>query len=267
MRVGLAQIASTADKSKNLDLIAAAVEAAVRDDAELVVLPEFAIYHLPLPDSTYVEQAEALDGPFAQTVHEIARSYDVTVVYGTLEEVDGQRASNTLVVTSPRQRQQAVYRKMHLYEAFGAKESALIVPASDLSPVLFDVRDLRFGLNTCYDLRFPEVARRLVDAGAQVILLPAAWAPGPRKEDHWSTLVRARAIENTVYYVAVGQAPPASVGNSMCVDPMGVAIAQLGEAARTVVVEIQRSRVDDVRSINPCLADRRLSVQVGHPRF
>jgi predicted amidohydrolase len=264
--VGLAQIASTADKNKNLDLVAAAVETAVRDGAEVVVLPEFAMYHLPLPDRTYVEQAEPLDGPFVRTVHEIACNHDVTVVYGTLEEVDGQRASNTLVVTSPHQRLQAVYRKMHLYEAFGAQESALIVPASDLTPVLFEVDDIRFGLNTCYDLRFPEVARRLVDAGAEVIVLPAAWAPGPRKEDHWSTLVRARAIENTVYYVAVGQAPPASVGNSMCVDPMGVAITQLGEAACTVVVEIQRSRVEDVRSINPCLADRRFSVQVGRPR-
>lgn len=263
MRVGLAQIASTADKAENLELISSAVDEAAGRGAEIVVLPEFAMYHLSTPDRSFVEAAEPLDGPFAGAVHDVARRNGVTVVYGMLEttgSLDEHRASNTVVVTSPHRRQLAIYRKIHLYEAFGASESALIRPGDDLAPTVVDVGGVRFGLNTCYDLRFPEVARRLVDAGADVVLLPAAWAPGPRKEDHWSTLVRARAIENTVYYVAVGQAPPNSVGNSMCVDPLGVPVVQLGEAADVAVVDVDLERLAQVRGINPCLSDRRFVV-------
>lgn len=242
-------------------MLSAAVRSAAADGAEVVVLPEFAMYNLPVPDSSFVEEAEPLDGPFATRVHGVAAREGVVVVFGMLESVGADRAANTIVVTSPADLSVTAYRKIHLYEAFGASESTLIQPAEDLAPVLFDAGGLRFGLNTCYDLRFPEVARRLVDEGADAVLLPASWAPGSRKEDHWSTLIRARAIENTVYYVGgVGQAPPISVGNSMCVDPMGVVIAQLGEQPGVMVVDVDAERIAQVRRVNPCLTDRRFVV-------
>jgi predicted amidohydrolase len=104
------------------------------------------------------------------------------------------------------------------------------------------------------------VTRRIVDAGADVLLLPADWVPGPLKEDHWRTLVRARAIENTVYVAAAGQCAPTGAGNSMIVDPMGVVTAGLGDGSGIAVAEISPERIAAVRRINPALDLRRFTV-------
>jgi predicted amidohydrolase len=121
------------------------------------------------------------------------------------------------------------------------------------------VDGVRFGLQTCYDVRFPEVTRRIVDAGADVLALPAEWVPGPLKEDHWRTLVRARAIENTIYVAAADQCAPTGAGNSMIVDPMGVVVAALGETAGIAAADVSPERVAAVREKNPALALRRFT--------
>jgi predicted amidohydrolase len=109
---------------------------------------------------------------------------------------------------------------------------------------------------TCYDLRFPEFARNLVDADAQVLLVPAAWVRGPLKEDHWATLLRARAIENTCYVLAAGQCGRRYIGCSMVIDPMGVMVAALGEESGLVVADVDAARVATVRRTNPSLLNR-----------
>jgi len=111
---------------------------------------------------------------------------------------------------------------------------------------------------TCYDLRFPELARRLVDDGAEVILVPAAWVAGPRKVYHWTTLLRARAIENTAFVVGVGQPPPRSSGHSMVIDPLGDVLVEGGDDAEILTAEIDLSAVGEARRTNPSLANRRL---------
>jgi predicted amidohydrolase len=114
---------------------------------------------------------------------------------------------------------------------------------------------------TCYDLRFPEMSRALVDAGATLLALPAAWVAGPLKEAHWLTLVTARAIENTCYVAAAGQAPRDYSGQSVIVDPMGVPLARLGETDGAVAVaEVTAERVAEVRRVLPVLANRRYAV-------
>src|SRR6202008_399878 len=118
----------------------------------------------------------------------------------------------------------ATYRKIHLYDSFGFRESDRLV-GGELSPVVVPVGDLTLGLMTCYDVRFPEMGRLLVDAGADVLLVPAAWVKGPLKEAHWSTLLHARAIENTGYVVGAGQTGRVCAGCSEIVDPMGVTLA------------------------------------------
>src|SRR5690606_6563376 len=116
----------------------------------------------------------------------------------------------------------ATYRKLHLYDAFGQRESDWVEPGRIAVPETFEVDGVRFALMTCYDLRFPEVARELVDTGAHAILVPAEWVRGPLKEHHWRTLLHARAIENTVFVAAADHPPPLGVGASMIVDPQGV---------------------------------------------
>ncbi len=111
---------------------------------------------------------------------------------------------------------------------------------------------------TCYDLRFPELARLLVDHGAEVLVVPAAWVAGPRKVEHWRTLVRARAIENTVFVVAAAQPGPRYTGHSLVVDPLGDVLAEAGEDAAVLRATLDRAVLEEARRTNPSLANRRL---------
>ncbi len=123
---------------------------------------------------------------------------------------------------------------------------------------MVDLAGLRVGLMTCYDLRFPEHARALVDAGAELLVVPAAWVAGERKVDHWRTLVRARAIENTVYVAAAAQPAPRYSGHSMLVDPLGDVLAEAGDGSEVVGAEISAAVLAQARRTNPSLANRRL---------
>src|SRR5204862_6856280 len=163
--------------------------------------------------------------------------------------------------------QVAAYRKIHLYDALGEQESAMVAPGSQ--PVVVDLCGVRVGIMTCYDVRFPELARALAVRGAELIVLPAAWATGLFKEEHWVTLVRARAIENTVWVAAASQVPdhsapptraPTGVGRSMLVDPMGTVRSDLGLWPQVGVAELDSAMTARVRAVLPCLEHRRHDV-------
>lgn len=253
------------DKSANLQHIHRLTGAAASAGADLAVFPEFAMYDVPRLTSEFVSQAEGLDGTFVASLTELSARTGVVLVAGMLETVeDSDRAHNTLVLITPGEGLTRVYRKTHLYDAFGFKESEYIAPGPLEGPVTFTVADCTVGMLTCYDLRFPEPARQHADAGVDVLLYPSAWIPGPRKEDHWNTLVRARAIENTFYVAAVSQGPGSGVGIgcSLVSDPMGMTVAELGETTDIALAEIDPQRVADVRKVNPCLENRRFSASV-----
>jgi predicted amidohydrolase len=135
-----------------------------------------------------------------------------------------------------------------------------VVAGSIEEPQVFAWEGFTVGMQTCYDIRFPEVTRRLVDAGADLVLVPAEWVRGPLKEHHWRTLVTARALENTIYVAAADHAPPIGAGNSMVVDPMGVELATIGEETGIAVAELTTARVAQVRVTNPALSLRRFGV-------
>ena len=208
LSVALVQEASGVEPAANRERLAELTP----PGADLVVFPEaYARDFGPVGDDVSAA-AEPLDGPFATEVARLAAERGSTVVAGMFEtSADPTRPFNTLVVASPEGRVTASYRKIHLYDSFGNRESDRLSPG-EVEPVVVDVAGVPVGLMTCYDLRFPELARRVVDAGAEVIVLPAAWVAGKRKLDHWQTLVRARAIENTVYVVAAGQPAPRYTG-------------------------------------------------------
>jgi predicted amidohydrolase len=259
--IAVAQFAPGSDKAENLAAIRRLAATAAARGAQLVVFPEYSSFFTPELGQAALDAAEPLDGPFVDGVAEVADALGVHIVAGMLERTDDpSRFSNTIVAIAPGVGVEARYRKTHLYDAFGQRESDWVVAGPIEEPQTFAIGQLTVGIQTCYDLRFPEVTRRIVDAGAEVVLVPSEWVRGPLKEQHWRTLVTARAIENTVYVAAADQAPPIGVGNSMIVDPMGVELATIGEETDVAVAWISKSRLAQVRSTNPALALRRFAV-------
>jgi predicted amidohydrolase len=225
------------------------------------VFPEYSSYFSPALGQDFVDAAQTIDGAFIDGIRSLAIELDIHLVVGLVERIDEpSRFSNTLVAVSAAGDVLATYRKLHLYDAFGDRESDWVRPGDIEPPQLFEFRGFTVGLQTCYDLRFPEITRRLVDAGATLVLVPSEWVRGPLKEQHWRTLVTARAIENTLYVAAADHTPPLGVGNSMIVDPMGVELAALGEIAGVAVAPLSLARVEQVRALNPAVALRRFRI-------
>jgi deaminated glutathione amidase len=244
------------DKPANLALAASSIAKAAEHHPDLVMLPEAFMHDFGSPDTNLAAIAEPVDGPFVTALAEQAQRHQTMVVSGIFETgPDVAHAYNTVVVVGPDGRLVTSYRKTHLYDSFGYRESDRLA-AGDSGPVTFCLAGLTCGLMTCYDLRFPELARSLMDADTQVLLVPAAWVRGPLKENHWDTLLRARAIENTCYMLAAGQCGRTYIGCSMVVDPMGIVVAALGEQPGLVVADVDGDRVASVRRTNPSLLNR-----------
>ena len=259
LNVCLVQRAASLDPAENRAALGVVRDImAGRPDTHLVVFPEVFARDFGKPGSDVAAYAEPLDGPFVSRLAELAAEHRVTVVAGMFETCeDPARPYNTLVVVGP-DGLRATYRKIHLYDSFGYRESERLT-AGPLEPVVVDVEGWQLGLMTCYDLRFPELGRLLVDGGAEVFVVPAAWVAGERKVDHWRTLVTARAIENTVYVAAVGQPGPRYSGHSMVVAPDGSELVALGdEDAHVAAAGLRRDLLEESRTTNPSLTNRRL---------
>jgi len=257
MRVALVQLASPASSAPALEQLA--VRLAAVDPAEsldLVVLPEASMHDFGPPGLDLAAVAEPLDGPFVAFLAEHAQRLGTTIVAGMFEATD-DLPYNTLVAVAPDGSLAAAYRKVHLYDSFGYRESDRLRAGSP-APAMLDLADRRLGLMTCYDLRFPEMGRLLVDAGADTLVVPAAWVAGEHKLDHWRTLLRARAIENTVHVLAAAQCGPDYTGHSLVVDPMGLIVAEGGDGPEIVRADIDLADVERAREVNPSLDNRRI---------
>jgi predicted amidohydrolase len=251
LRLRVHQWASGLDPAANRVRLAQGVT----PGADLVVFPEAFARDFGEAGSDVSGAAEPLDGPFAHHLAHVADAAACTVVAGMFERSDDPaRPYNTLVVGGAIR---AAYRKIHLYDSFGYRESDRLT-GGPLEPVVVDVVGWQVGLMTCYDLRFPELARRLVDAGAEVVVVPAAWLPGTRKVEHWRTLLAARAIENTCFVVGAGQPEPRYSGHSAVFGPMGETLAAAGGEEETLAVTLDRADLLAARRTNPSLANRRL---------
>ncbi len=266
MRAAVVQVRSGGDKAANLARLAGAVAAAADQGAELVVAPEVAMHGYGRPGTDLAAVAEPLDGPFVAELAHLAHAHRLTVVAGMFEaRGHDERVHNTVVAVGPGGLV-ARYRKLHLYDALGWCESDRVAPGDPADGVpVFDAGDLVVGLVTCYDLRFPEVARLAAAAGATALAVPAAWVAGPGKAAQWEVLLRARAIENTLYVLAAGQPAPSYTGRSMVVGPAGAVVARLGAgtegpAAGVLVADLAAAEVAEVRAGMPVLAQRRFAV-------
>jgi deaminated glutathione amidase len=258
MRVALIQLDASTDSERNRDAVRKRLDGLDGAGVDLVVLPEGSMHDFGPPDHDLAAAAEPVDGPYVAMLADQARRLGATVIGHIFERREsGDLPYNTSLVIGPDGTTRAAYRKVHLYDSFGYLESDRL-SAGPIETVTVDIDGFRIGLLTCYDLRFPEFTRLLVDRGADVLAVPTAWVSGPLKEDHWETLLRARAIENTVYALGAAQCGPKYSGRSMVVDPMGVVVAGAGESDADVVADVSADRIAAARKRNPSLANRRI---------
>jgi predicted amidohydrolase len=267
MRLALCQIPVSPDPAVNLARVKSALAEAAAGRADLAVFPEATMARF---GSDLAAAAEPLDGPFCTGVAAACAAAGVAAIVGVFEPAPdgaGGRVHNTAVAFDAAGSLVASYRKLHLFDALGSLESEAVAPGDDI--VVAELAGARVGIQICYDIRFPELTRALAVAGAQLVTVSAAWATGLFKEEHWVTLLRARAIENTVWIAATDQVPDpdakptraaTGVGRSLLIDPMGVVRADLGPSPGVAVVAADLSQVDAVRAVLPSLANRREDV-------
>lgn len=257
MRVTLVQLAASLDSARNRSLVEQRL--ADVDGADLVVLPEATMHDFGDPHHDLAAAAEPLDGAFVDLVSQQARRLGATVVAGMFERTD-DLPFNTLVVVGPDGDLVTTYRKIHLYDSFGYRESDRL-RAGGIAPVVVPVADLTVGLMTCYDLRFPELGRLLVDEGADAFVVPAAWVAGEHKVHHWRTLLAARAVENTVWVAAAGQGGDRYSGHSLVADPWGTIVEEAAGGNELVSADLELDVVRRSREVNPSLTNRRIPPQ------
>ncbi|MEU6974701.1 MULTISPECIES: carbon-nitrogen family hydrolase [unclassified Streptomyces] len=257
MRASLIQIA--VDPDEPVESRRARVTRLVREEreaADLVVLPEL----WPVGAFAYesfAAEAEPLKGPTYEAMAAAARDAEVWLHAGSIVEAAGGALYNTSLVFSPDGELVASYRKIHRF-GFDKGEAVLMTAGEDL--VTVDLPQLTVGVATCYDLRFPELFRGLVDAGAQAFVLPAGWPA--RRLGHWRLLAQARAVENQAYLLACGTAGTHAgveqAGHSMVVDPWGEILAEAGPDEEILRVVLDPAKVRLTREQFPALKDRLL---------
>ncbi|WP_235590607.1 nitrilase-related carbon-nitrogen hydrolase [Leucobacter sp. G161] len=260
MKIAAGQFAPTSNVQSNLATIEALASEAAAAAVALLVLPEEAMASTGLIDGSLAPVANEHWSTFSDGLTRIAAAHSIALVASGLEPSGYDRPYNTMLAVDSTGEVAGRYRKLHLYDAFAYQESARIMPGNELPPVV-SLAGRAVGLVNCYDIRFPELTRSLIDAGAEIIAVAAAWMTGRGKEDHWETLLRARAIENTVWVAASSSAAPECVAGSKVIDPLGIVVADAGETdTGWCAAQATAGRVAQVRSVLPALANRRIAL-------
>ena len=254
MKVASVQISVIeGDKAATLDKAAARIDAC--RDADLIILPE--IWNIGFMSfDRYRDEAEDIDGPTVTMFREAAREKKAYLHTGSFVEREGDEFFNTSLLLSPEGKVLARYRKIHLF-GFNSLETRILSPGDRV--VVADTPLGKIGMATCFDLRFPELFRAMVDRGAEYFLVCSAW-PYPRIEP-WIMLNRVRALENQACLIssnACGMNGASQfVGHSMVIDPWGTILAGAGDGEMTVTADIDPDAVSAARDTFPGLAGRK----------
>jgi deaminated glutathione amidase len=272
--VAIVQMRSSEDKRENMKLSLDFVKEAARKKAGLVCFPEFQMAFSPRSQSVkkLTKIAETIDqSNFILTLGESARRNRINIIATIYEKNTKNNSSrsdmnqfdnrvyDTAVIINSNGAICSVYRKLHMYDALGFRESAKMIAGNTIEkPVKTSAGNL--GLMICYDVRFPEVSRILAINGADILAVPSAWVHGIMKEEHWQTILKARAIENGSYVAAPDQVGHIFSGRSMVVDPFGIVILDMGNREGMEVIEIDKSRIQKARESLPLLKNRRTDV-------
>ncbi len=250
------------DKKNNLKKILRYISQAARRDAKLCAFPEFMMCYTPSSQSAtdLADTSEKINGEFVSSISEEAKKNSIQVI-GTLYEKSPKpnRVYDTSFLIGKNGKVITTYRKIHLYDALGFKESSKLYPGSKIvKPVKTSAG--KMGMMICYDLRFPEMSRILASSGSEILVVPSAWVKGKMKEEHWITINKTRAIENGCYVISPDQVGNIYCGRSLVVDPYGKILLDMKKKEGIGIVDISLDEVKQVRQKLPLLQNRRTDI-------
>lgn len=268
-RAAIVQMKSSEEKEHNLAYSVKLINEAAKRKARLICFPEFQMAYSPAEQKTESLHriAEKISGNFVSTLSNSARQNKINVIATMYEIINAneksQKVFDTGIIINELGKVQSIYRKVHLYDALGFKESKKLLAGSIIEkPSKTSVGNL--GLLICYDMRFPEISRILTVNGANILVSPSAWVAGFMKKVHWEVMVRARAIENGVYVLAPNQVGNIYCGHSMAIDPFGATVLDMKNRQGIEYVDIDTAKIDTTRRTLPLLRNRRTDVYRNH---
>lgn len=261
-KVAIVQFKASTNKNKNLETILNYIKKASKQGAKLCAFPEFMMFYTTSSQTPtqLAMLAEKINGPFVTYVAKAAKKNSIQVV-GTFYEKSNKknRVYDTSFIVNNSGKIISKYRKIHLYNALGFRESDKMIPGSKIAKPI-QTRIGKLGMLICYDLRFPEMSRTLALSGSEVLVVPSAWVKGKMKEEHWITINKTRAIENGCYVIAPDQVGHIYCGRSVVVDPYGKILLDMKKRQGLGIVDISLDKVKEIRKILPLLKNRRTDI-------
>ena len=262
MKVAIIQFKALTSKETNLKKIISYISKAASKNATLCAFPEFMMFYTNSSQTPkqLADLSETINGNFVTTIAKAAKIHHIQVVGSFYEKSRKKnRVYDTAFIIDKSGTVISSYRKIHLYDALGFRESDKMTSGSKIAkPVKTSIG--KIGMMICYDLRFPEMARLLAVAGSEVLVAPSAWVKGKMKEEHWITINKTRAIENGCYVIAPDQVGNIYCGRSLVVDPYGKILLDMKKKIGIGYVNIDLNKVKQTRKILPLLKNRRTDV-------
>ncbi|HUT06416.1 MAG TPA: carbon-nitrogen hydrolase family protein [Nitrosopumilaceae archaeon] len=262
MKVAVVQFKASTNKETNLKKTLDFISKAAKNKAALVAFPEFMMFYTNASQSPkqLAGMAETIKGNFVNTIAKAAKEKHIQVIGSFYEKsTKKDRVYDTSFVIDKLGKIISTYRKIHLYDALGFKESDKMTSGSKITkPVNTSIG--KVGMLICYDLRFPEMSRSLAVAGSEVLVVPSAWVKGDQKEEHWLTMNKTRAIENGCYVVAPDHVGNIYCGRSLVVDPYGKILLDMKKRQGIGYVDIDLKKIKTIRKVLPLLKNRRTDV-------
>ena len=265
VKVAVVQFKASTNKELNLQKILKYISQAAKKDAKLVAFPEFMMFYTSSSQTPaqLANEAESINGNFVKTIAKCAKENSIEVI-GTFYEKSTKknRVYDTSFFADKTGKIISKYRKIHLYDALGFRESDKMASGSKITkPTKSKIGKL--GMIICYDLRFPEMSRTLASSGSEIIVAPSAWVKGKSKEEHWITINKTRAIENGCYMVSPDQVGNIYCGRSVVVDPYGKVLLDMKKRQGIGYVDINLDKVKQTRKVLPLLKNRRTDIYSG----
>ena len=255
MKVAVVQFKASTNKETNLKKIVNYISKAAQNKAKLVTFPEFMMFYTNSSQTPkqLANLAETITGNFVKTIAKVAKKNQIQVVGSFYEKSSKKdRVYDTSFVVDKKGKVISTYRKIHLYNALGFRESDKMTSGSKIAkPVKTSIG--KIGMMICYDLRFPEMSRSLAVLGSEVLVAPSAWVKGDMKEEHWLTINKTRAIENGCYVIAPDQVGNIYCGRSVVVDPYGKILLDMKKKQGIGYADIDLKKVKQVRKVLPLL--------------